>query len=140
MIDDDCEPSISDSQPGAQVIELTDSLDLSRLNISQNDRAILAQILVDLETEESIPCADLAILGPEKTEVALTWRYRVKERVILFSIVLNLTDYSTKCTATTSKEQATISHESLVSTVHALSVLHNHNEVQKVSSQPYSLN
>lgn len=140
MIDDDSEPSISDTTPGAQVIELTDSLDLSRLHINNEARAVLAQILLDLETECNIPCADIAILSPDKSEVSLMWKHRSKGKVSFFSIILNLTDYSTQYTFNNSTTHHEVTQKSLIKTLEAITVLRNWKIEAKESNQPYHLN
>lgn len=141
MIDDDFDDlTLADTDPTAQALELTDSLDLSRLNCPDYHRTILADILSALQFAHKIPCAHVVIYSSENNCALLSWRYEITDAVViaaLLTVDLNNRDqiYGFKTSAGTSR---TVNYESFWRTLQPLA--NKHDKRTKESQPLYAIN
>lgn len=114
------ELSWADFDPSAQTIELSDSLDLSRLNCSPEERETIANVLVNLASQ-GIDCAHTVVYSSDNSMALLCWRFITSKnaRVLLTNGIDLKTNHQTYGFHTETQRHS-IEQVSFAATVRAL--------------------
>ena len=117
-------------RPDIQTVILErDSLDLSKLQVTPTQRAILAQVILDLNVEAHIPCPNTATYSASTDLALLSWHFNTSKGVhinldVSIHFPTNKTDYS----ITSSTKSDFVTYEQFIATIQSFSLRTNSQE------------